>query len=71
MTRARHRDHIRSAAVLAALGTVNVLARRGAATGRVAVPVGAAALLLAARASGLTWAELGVDPGPLRRDLRR
>lgn len=54
------RDIVRTGAVLGALAAVNVLAHRSRLDADVVVPVGAAALLVSARASGLTWAELGL-----------
>lgn len=66
MTRA---DVGRSVAVLGGLAVVNVLAQRTRAPGDAVVPLGALALLAGARASGLTAAELGLDPAANRRGV--
>lgn len=57
----------RSAAVVGGLAVINLLAQRSRVPGDVVVPLGALALLAGARASGLTAAELGLDPGANRR----
>lgn len=48
--------------VLGGLAAVNVVAQRTRASGDVVVPLGALALLAGTRASGLSAAELGLDP---------
>lgn len=59
----------RSVAVLGGLAAVNVLAQRTRVPGDAVVPLGALALLAGARASGLTAAELGLDPIANRRGV--
>lgn len=59
-------DAGRSAAVIGGLALINVLAQRSRVPGDAVVPLGALALLAAARASGLTTAELGLDPAANR-----
>lgn len=57
----------RAAAVLAGIAAINVLAQRSRVPGDAVVPLGAVAVLTAARASGLTIEELGLDPSANRR----
>ena len=61
----------RAAAVLAGIATINVLAQRSRLPGDAIVPLGALAILTAARASGLTTEELGLDPSANRRGAAR
>lgn len=55
------KPEIRSGAVLVALAGLNLLAQRSRLNADIVVPAGAAALLLGARASGVSWEELGLS----------
>lgn len=60
---------VRSAAVLVALTGLNLLAQRSRLDPDVVVPLGAVAALTGARASGLSWDELGLGRQTLARSL--
>lgn len=60
---------LRTAAVLAGLAGINVAAQRSRLSADLVVPAGALALLAGARASGLTWEELGLGRRYARRGL--